>query len=333
MTRGLVIGKFYPPHAGHDHLLDVAQAGCDELTVLVVATSTEALDVELRAAWLRERHPAARILTDVCDLPIDYEDPDVWAAHVEVLRALCPEPVDVVFSSEEYGEELARRMGSARHVCVDLPRLRVPISGTAVRADVAAAWSHLGPAARAHFTRRVALVGAESTGTTTLTRALAERHRTAWVEEHGRVWTERLVAAGTPVEEIVWDDAAFLAIARFQQEDEDRVARTASPLMFCDTDALATCLWQERYVGRSTPEVEAVAADRTYALYALTGDEIPFVQDGVRDGEHLRAGMTERFRERLAAQTAPWIEVTGTVEERILAVEVALAALAPVRIG
>ena len=37
----------------------------------------------------------------------------------------------------------------------------------------------------------------------------------------------------------------------------------------------------------------------------------------MRDGEHLRPWMTARFREVLAAQPAPWIEVSGSVESRL----------------
>ena len=67
-------------------------------------------------------------------------------------------------------------------------------------------------------------------------------------------------------------------------------------------------------MGRSTGPVEAIAASRSYALSVLTSDDIPFVQDGLRDGEHLRGWMTERFRERLRD---PWIEVRGSVAERV----------------
>ena len=80
---------------------------------------------------------------------------------------------------------------------------------------------------------------------------------------------------------------------------------------------LATAVWHERYVGRPSPSVEALAADRVPDLYLLTGDEIPFVQDGLRDGEHLRHAMQDRFREVLAAQDAPWVEVRGTPAERL----------------
>ncbi|MEK8227591.1 AAA family ATPase [Oerskovia sp. M15] len=63
------------------------------------------------------------------------------------------------------------------------------------------------------------------------------------------------------------------------------------PLVVCDTDVLATTLWHERYTGHRSPGVETLAAARRPDLYLLTGDEIPFVQDGLRDGEHIRHAM------------------------------------------
>lgn len=62
--------------------------------------------------------------------------------------------MDAVFSSEAYGEELARRF-DAMPVRVDLDRRGVPVSGTAVRADPVAHWRWLSPAVRAWLVRRV----------------------------------------------------------------------------------------------------------------------------------------------------------------------------------
>lgn len=48
--RGIVIGKFYPPHLGHNYLIDTAAAGCDELTVLVVDNPTYSIAATKRAS-------------------------------------------------------------------------------------------------------------------------------------------------------------------------------------------------------------------------------------------------------------------------------------------
>jgi NadR type nicotinamide-nucleotide adenylyltransferase len=327
VTHGLVVGKFYPPHAGHHHLIDTAARACDRVTVVVAPSSAESIPLRTRLGWLREVHsasPHVRFAGVHCDLPIDYDDPDIWQAHYEVFRgAVGPSQVDVVFSSEVYGDELARRFG-ARHVAVDPGRRGVPVSGTAVRADPVANWEFLAPPVRGWLARRVVVVGAESTGTTTLARALAAQLRlrggafagTRWVPEYGRTLTALKMAAGVKVEDLVWDRADFLTVVREQNAAEDAAARAGGPLLICDTDAFATAIWEERYLGSASPQVRSAA--RTPALYLLTPDDgVPFEDDGMRDGEHLRGWMTGRFRAELAAGRAPWLELTGAYRTRL----------------
>ncbi len=75
-------------------------------------------------------------------------------------------------------------------------------------------------------------------------------------------------------------------------------------------------MWEERYLGRTTIRTTlATRRARAPDLYVLTGDDVPFVQDGLRDGEHLRTWMTERFRQRLEGRS--WIEVRGPHEDRM----------------
>jgi NadR type nicotinamide-nucleotide adenylyltransferase len=310
--HGLVLGKFLPPHAGHHELVSTALSQCARVTVLVLGAASEPIPLPLRRDWMRAQHPTARVVAGWDELPVDFDDPLAHDAHIAVMERLLDSRPDAVFTGEDYGDLLAERWG-IEHVRVQRPWT---ISGTLVRADPAAHWASLTPAVRAWFCRRVVITGAESTGTTTLARALAARLGTVWVPEAGRAVSER---RGIPC---VWTDADFEMIARRQQLDEDRLARQSGPILICDTDALATCIWQERYMGRSTGPVERIAASRSYSLSVLTSDDIPFVDDGLRDGEHLRGWMTQRFRSRLSG---PWIEVFGSVESRVDQVLAALA--------
>ena len=113
--------------------------------------------------------------------------------------------------------------------------------------------------------------------------------------------------------DLEWTDADFELVARRQNEDEQRAARAGGPVLVCDTDALATMVWQERYVGRATGPVRRLAAALPpRALYLLTSHEgVPFTDDGLRDGEAIRPWMTARFREVLAGCGVPWREVRG----------------------
>ncbi len=98
------------------------------------------------------------------------------------------------------------------------------------------------------------MVGAESTGTTAMARALARHYRlrdgvwrdTRWVPEFGRTLTERKLAAlrarrpAATVFDVTWDRDDFVTVADEQNAAEDEAARAGSPVLFGDTDALAT---------------------------------------------------------------------------------------------
>jgi HTH-type transcriptional repressor of NAD biosynthesis genes len=339
--HGLVIGKFYPPHAGHHLLVRTASRACRRVSVVVMASAVESIPLDLRVAWMREVHAAdANVsIAGVADeLAVDYEDDAIWQGHVASMRqALATntgEPVTAVFTAERYGPELARRFG-ARHVDVD-GRALVAVSGTAVRRDPVANWEHLAPCVRAHLARRIVLVGAESTGKTTLAAeiALSLRRRggshglSRWVPEYGR---ERTVAnfacararaalegrAPPSMEELEWPTSEFVHIAKVQAEREESEARLGGPVLLCDTDAFATAVWHRRYAGNRSREVEELASDPARRLYLLTHpDDVPFDQDGLRDGEHLRHRMTDWFVEQLEERGAVWSWLRGDREER-----------------
>ncbi|GAB3679784.1 nicotinamide-nucleotide adenylyltransferase [Actinocorallia lasiicapitis] len=331
--HGLIIGKFYPPHAGHHHLIDTAAADCTVVTVIVAAASVESVPLANRVAWLREAHPQSHVhfVAVMDDVHVDYGDPDVWSAHVEIfkhgLRLLWGEEprIDAVYSSEPYGVELARRFG-ARPVTVDLDRAAFPVSGTAVRADPVAAWPFLSGPVKAALTRRVVVVGAESSGTTTLARDLAAAYSarggvwtdTRWVPEYGRTYCEeklareRLTHPEAWLDDLSWTSGEFSLIMDRQLAWENAAARVSSPLLICDTDSFATTLWHERYLGLTLPEHPAAHHD----LWILTEvDGVPFEQDGWRDGESIREAMHDRFAAELAGR--PHLTVRGDRRARL----------------
>ncbi|HEX7316109.1 MAG TPA: AAA family ATPase [Pyrinomonadaceae bacterium] len=309
VRRGLIVGKFYPPHRGHKHLIDTARAQVDELFVIVCGKEGEVPTGELRAKWLREIHPDARIL--YLDDTDDARDSRVWAENSLRLIGRAP---DVVFTSEDYGDEFARRFG-CRHVQVDRARATVPVSATRVRADPLGCWEFLEPPVRGFYAARVCVVGAESTGKTTLAQDLARHFATVWVPEYGREYSERkLVAEGG----YDFSPEEFAHIAARQCELEEEAARRANRILVCDTDAFTTAIWHRRYMGARSPEVEEIAAhQRRPDLYLLTDISTPFVQDGTRDGEHVREWMHELFVAELRAQGRPYRRVAGARGERL----------------
>lgn len=305
--HGVIVGKFYPPHAGHDHLIRTACAQVRKLSVLVCSRDDQTIPGELRGAWLREIHPDVEVLVIPDDLPDD--DSAAWAENT--IRWLGRRP-DAAFTSEDYGDAFAHHLG-CDHVLVDKDRSTVPCSGSAVRFDPYAMWPFLAPCVRAYFAKRVVVLGAESTGTTTLAMALAEHYDTTWVPEYGREYSIAKMDCG----DVEWHTSEFVQIAEEQSRREDLAARDANRLLICDTDAFTTCLWHERYIGYWSPEVAKVADRRHPDLYLLTDVDIPFVQDGYRDGEHIRDDMHKRFLEELQVAGTPFAVLSGSHDNRL----------------
>ena len=310
MKRGLVIGKFYPPHRGHKFLIDTALRQVDHLDVIICVRPDQTIPGSMRGSWLRAMHPSANVV-EVAD-PGHDNDSHFWAEYTRKILGYAP---DAVFTSEDYGDEYARFLGSI-HIKVDPERRQVPISGTKIRQNPLTHFEFLEPCVRAYFVKRVAIVGAESTGKTTLAQALADQYHTVWVPEYGREYTEVNVGP-EHFFDYQWRTEEFTHIAQRQTQMEDEMAEKANRVLICDTDALATAIWHERYMRIRSPDVEAIASARRYDLYLLTNNDIPFVQDGIRDGEHLREWMTRRFGEELQHRPVQWVVLRGTHEQRM----------------
>ncbi|RYX83258.1 histidine kinase [bacterium] len=306
---GLVIGKFYPPHRGHRFLIETALSRVEHLHIMVCGRPGEKPEGALRADWLREMFPQAKVWL-INDIYYGHDDDsEMWAYLTTSWLGRAP---DVVFTSEHYGQPFTQCLG-CEHVEVDMARVQVPISGTRVRAAPLSNWEFLDAPLRQYYAKRVVIVGAESTGSTTLAQDLAERFNTMWVPEYGREYCENFWTG----EDYVWQSREFTLIAAEQLRRENEAARACNGLLICDTDAFATRLWHRRYMGNFSPAVDAIAASHRPDLYLLTGDEIPFVQDGIRDGEAIRHEMHEHFVQELSAGDVPWHLLRGSREERL----------------
>jgi len=305
---GVVIGKFLPPHSGHHFLIERALQEATEVTIIVChRVGEDPIPGALRKFWLQEVHPEANVM--VVEDTYDPDDSKLWAQLT--IQWLGRKP-DAVFTSEDYGHRYAEFL-ECEHVLVDEERSTYPCSGTAIRDDPLGYWQFLKPPVRAWFAKRVCIVGAESTGTTTLAKDLAEALDTVWLPEYGREYSEIKLRGG----ETEWSSDEFIHIAREQSRREDEAARKANKYLICDTNAFATCLWHRRYMGHDLQELEEISATQRADLYLLTGDEIPFVQDGLRDGESIRHEMHQWFMDALNQQTVPWQLISGDPGQRV----------------
>ena len=307
-SLGVAVGKFNPPHLGHLHLVLTAAQIADRIVVLLCDRQDQTIGAGLRRTSLLDSCPSnVEVFVTPDDLP---EAPEPWAARA--LQILGRRP-DVAFTSEDWGPAWAEAMG-ARHVMVDSERSAFPISGTALRADLGASFGWLVPGARAALARRVVLVGAESTGKSTLAEALAAALGTVWVPEYGRwYWQGRRHLADQR-----WTIDEFDRIAACQHRVAADLARKAMHgIVIGDTDALATAVWLERYLGTTSRAIDHLVQVQRPALYLVCAPDFDWVQDGTRDSGVQRQAMHEVTLRRVEATGLPWLVLTGSHDERL----------------
>lgn len=170
----------------------------------------------------------------------------------------------------------------------------------------------------------IAIVGAESTGKTTLAAALAARlappgdRRVAWVPELLRDWCAR--HGRTPRAD---EQAAILQA----QHERLHAAAATHEIVVCDTTALMTAVYSQLVFGDRSLEARAVALHRAMAVTLLTSLDLPWVPDGhQRDGPHVREPVDTRLRELMGTHGIAYAVVGGQGEARVAH---ALAAVAP----
>lgn len=161
---------------------------------------------------------------------------------------------------------------------------------------------------------RVVLYGPESTGKTTLAKALANHYQTSWVPEFARSYLQEK----WDKQQAVCTLADLPIIAQGQLAAENTAIAQANRLIFCDTNILVTKVWSEtHFEGYCAPELNTILAQTHYDLYLLTSIDVPWEKDDLRDRPNDREQMFIYFKQQLEAYNFPFLVLEGSLEERI----------------
>jgi NadR type nicotinamide-nucleotide adenylyltransferase len=307
-TRGLVLGKFMPPHKGHIHLIETAARQVDELTVMVCSIKKEPISGALRYAWMKALFPKLRVIHVTDENPqFPKEHRFFWQIWVDTIQRNCPNGLDYFFSSELYGDELAIRL-NIQHVLVDLERKTVPISASQIRNNPYLNWEFIPRNVRPYYLKRVVLTGPESVGKSVLSKKLANHFKTIYVEEYGRDYCEKMGMDLTPL------DFAHIAGGHILKEDE--AALNANQVLICDTDLIVTQIWAEIMLSECPVWITEMSHHRKYDLYLLLKPDIPWVDDGTRAFEEVRPSQFERLKEELESRNLNYVVIEGNDFEK-----------------
>ena len=156
---------------------------------------------------------------------------------------------------------------------------------------------------------RVALIGPESTGKTTLCKELAEYYNTCWVPEYARELISKLNRPYTK------EDIIFCA--EQQLKSEKQIALKANKILFSDSEFIILKVWLLDVFGECPEWIEKNIAENKYDLYLLTSPDIPFIDDPVRENPNRRQFFFEWYKSELDKRKFRYEIIEGLKESRI----------------
>lgn len=156
---------------------------------------------------------------------------------------------------------------------------------------------------------KIAIVGPESTGKSTITTKLASHFDTISVPEFAREYCKDLNRNYT------LEDEVNIFYGQLSLEEE-LLSDLGNNLVFCDTMVLTVKIWCDHLFGFTPDSILAELKNKVYDLYLLMDIDIPWEDDELRDFPELRTHFMEIWHNELKAIDANYIVISGLGKQR-----------------
>lgn len=157
--------------------------------------------------------------------------------------------------------------------------------------------------------RRISLTGPESSGKSTLVKALASHYNCPFTVEFSREYLTQRNGK--------YDQNDLIAILNGQLELENKAGGNEAPFLFCDSDPLVIWIWTKVKFGTVDPIIESAWKEHLYDLYILVYPDLPWEYDPLRENENDRDLLFSMYEEKLKTEKRPYIIVKGSHKNRL----------------
>jgi NadR type nicotinamide-nucleotide adenylyltransferase len=157
--------------------------------------------------------------------------------------------------------------------------------------------------------KKIAIVGPESTGKSTISKLLADHYNTVYVPEYAREYCSQLTAPCT------WQDE--INMFKGQLELEKKLLPQARGILICDTTFITVKIWSDQMFGKAPQEVLDELPNHPYDFYLLMDIDLPWEDDPLRDFPDLREHFMQVWHQELQNLDAAYQVISGTDTNRL----------------
>lgn len=291
---GVVFGKFYPLHTGHIYLIQRACSQVDELYVILChdepsdralfidSSMSQQPTVSDRLRWLLQNFKYQKnIYIHSFDQQGIETYPHGWQVWSEGMKKfLMAKNIQPQFIYSGEVDDIAhyKKYLGAEVVLIDPERTFMNISGNQIRQAPFRYWEYIPTEVKPFFVRKVAILGGESSGKSTLVNKLANIFNTTSAWEYGRDY----VFSHLGGDEMALQYSDYDKIALGHAKYIDFAVKYANKVAFIDTDFITTQAFCKRYEGKPHPFVQVLIDEYRFDLVILLENNTPWVADVLR---------------------------------------------------
>jgi NadR type nicotinamide-nucleotide adenylyltransferase len=170
---------------------------------------------------------------------------------------------------------------------------------------------------------RIAIVGPESSGKTTLCEALAQHYQCAYTKEYARGYLEDHGPGYTE------DDLIHIARGQLLVEGQaqELAVKHGGDLMICDTDMITIRIWSKEKFGRCHQLIAELADTVQYDLWLLCEPDFPWEPDPLREDPHDRERLFTVYKAALDHRKGKYVMIRGDRAARLHTAKAAIGEL------
>jgi nicotinamide riboside kinase len=156
---------------------------------------------------------------------------------------------------------------------------------------------------------KIAIVGPECTGKSTLSAGLAAHYNTLWVPEYARQYLSKINTA--------YQKHDLITIADGQLDAEANFSEQANNLIFCDTNLLVIKIWSQFKYKHVDSRILDLWNPKAYTHHLLTYIDVDWEFDPLRENPEQREELFKIYQEELVSQQIPFSIIKGKGASRL----------------